>query len=121
MELVFAANRKHCPECAYAISVATYKAKYDLYRENARAKEKAKEKPPKPPKKKLSKLDTYIKEQSKQCKNCKYHYKDGDYEFCDYVSWHGQLRDKGEGAGQCRSFLPKETKIKKKKTAYVWR
>lgn len=119
-----AKNRKYCPECSYAASVETYMEKYEVYKENARIRRQEKREAAKstnPPKKKLSKLDAYIKEQSKQCKDCKYHYKDGEYEFCDYVTWHGRLRDKGEGPGKCGSYTPEETKVKRKRNAYVWR
>lgn len=92
-------------------------ANYEVYKENARIKRQQKREAELPKKK----PDTDLKEQNKQCKNCKYHYKDGFYEFCDYVSWHGELRDRGEGPGKCGSFLPKETKAKRKKNAYIWR
>lgn len=122
LQLASVVNRKLCPECSYAVSKEIYLANYAKYKETERIKRQerraAAPKPPKPP---ISELDAYIKQQSKQCKTCKYHYKDGEYEFCDFVTWSGQLRDRGEGPGQCGSFTPKETKVKRKRNAYVWR
>lgn len=122
LPLVYIVNRKFCPECSAKTSRETYMAKYDFYKANARAREKERkasaQKPAKPP---VSELDANIKKQAKQCKTCKYHYKDCGYEFCDYVTWHGRLRDRGEGAGKCGSYAPKETNVKRKRDAYLWR
>lgn len=60
-------------------------------------------------------LNRKSEEQMKQCQKCHYYSKNynAKLEYCDFVSWEGKLRDRGEGAGKCGSFQPKRKLTKK--------
>lgn len=59
-------------------------------------------------------LDAKNREQLKQCKHCTYSCFIGGNLFCDYVSYAGHSRTKGEGPGDCRSFHEKNDEATKK-------
>ncbi len=55
--------------------------------------------------------------QMKQCRKCHYYSKNYNtkLEYCDFVSWEGKLRDRGEGAGKCGSFKSKRELTQKER------
>ena len=59
--------------------------------------------------------DARREKSAKQCKRCYYckiaH--NMNFWYCDYVSWEGKLRDKGEGPGKCGSFKPRKKLTKR--------
>jgi hypothetical protein len=106
--LTFVPTRQRCAECAKA------RAKILRQANERRRAERIKMGLEPTPKKKVypgdAKIDQNRKIQMVQCKTCDYRCRDGSLEFCDYVSWEGELRDRGEGPGKCGSYLPKGTK-----------
>lgn len=57
-----------------------------------------------------------------QCQFCKYQLKQLSNSRlrcigCDYISWKGHSRDKGNGVGDCRSFEPMNKETKADRTA----
>lgn len=56
-------------------------------------------------------------EQMKQCRQCHYYTKEYNVilEYCDFVSWEGKLRDRGEGIGKCGSFKPRRELTQKER------
>ena len=62
-------------------------------------------------------LNARIEKQMKQCRKCHYYTKTPNTkaEYCDFISWEGKLRDRGEGAGKCGSFKPKLKLTKKER------
>lgn len=123
-ELPYAKARKLCPECAAQAAKERTRQLQQERKEETRFKRQQKQialQKAKEEKQIVTEQDKRIKEQSKQCEGCAYLFKDCDYVFCDYVYWNGHSRDKGDGPGDCRSFVPKGTKLKRTKDAYNWR
>lgn len=62
-------------------------------------------------------LDARRAESYKQCQYC--HYctvpRNMDFWYCDFVSWEGTVRDRGEGPGKCGSFRPKKKLTKRER------
>lgn len=55
-----------------------------------------------------------------QCRFCKYRMHDTSGRQtlgCDYVSYEGKLRDRGNGVGDCRSFVPRASETKAERIA----
>lgn len=62
------------------------------------------------------------KQIKKQCQFCKYQLRQGGNcenrcIGCDHVSHTGKLRDRGNGPGDCRSFVPLTTETKEERIA----
>ena len=124
LDLPYAKARKLCPECAAKAAKERDRLKQMERREETRFKKQQKRialERAKAAKRTVTETDRRIKEQCKQCKNCAYRFKDCDYVFCDYIFWNGHSRDRGNGPGDCRSFVPKGTKLKRTKDSYLWR
>lgn len=68
-------------------------------------------------------IDARIEKQMKQCVGCKYctHTNGTLRKYCDFVSWEGKLRDKGEGPGKCGSFKPRKELTKKEQVERVFK
>ena len=62
-------------------------------------------------------LDARTEKQLKQCLECYYcARKNGNMQqYCDFVSWEGKLRDRGEGPGKCGSFRPRKKLTKRER------
>jgi len=62
-------------------------------------------------------LDAERDKAYKQCQHCYYCTVPRNMNFwhCDFVSWEGKLRDKGEGTGKCGSFKPKKKLTQKER------
>ena len=63
-------------------------------------------------------FDAAQKEQLKQCQKCKFAGGKGSNLFCDFIAHKGHSRNKGSGAGDCRSFgsLTPGTKTDRRKS-----
>ena len=116
LQLAKAKYRKRCPECSAAHQKAVYLANLETYKENAKVKATLKQQEKKPTVRRKE-ADTVYQLQSKQCRKCQYRCKDGGLEFCDYFTFTGMLRDRGEGPGKCGSFLPKGNEDKANRIA----
>lgn len=60
------------------------------------------------------------KQIKKQCQFCQYRWYDFANEItkgCDFVSHTGKLRDRGNGPGDCRSFVPLATETQEERMA----
>lgn len=57
-----------------------------------------------------------VEKQMKQCAKCYYcaHVNGTLQKYCDFLSWEGHLRDKGEGPGKCGSFKHRKKLTKEK-------
>lgn len=111
----YVASRQRCPDCAKKRTRLLNKINEEKRRE--RAKEKAEALRARKVCPGDAEMDRRREIQMKQCRNCEYLCKDGLYEFCDFLSWEGRLRDRGEGDGKCGSFLPKGTKTASERKA----
>ena len=124
LELPYAKARKLCPECAAKAAKERDRLSQLERREETRFRKQQKRialARAKEEKLFVTETDKRIREQSKQCKNCAYLFKDCDYVFCDFIYWNGHSRDRGNGPGDCRSFVPKGTKLQRTKDAFNWR
>lgn len=118
-------NRKYCPECAVAMRLE--RSRVSSAERNVAVKEsiaiknlqQKKEVNALADAKKAAdaELDARSAKQRKlQCRFCKYRLRCGTNGTitagCDYVSWEGHSRDKGNGPGDCRSFAPESEETK---------
>lgn len=123
-------NRKRCPRCAYIAEKKRICEKARLQREKNGGKKKAGRKPKEKPKvwpmaqqqkQADAEQNAQIREQRKQCKNCRFRLMSGDRRYiigCDHLFLTGKFRDKGEGPGKCGSFEPIKN-LKEGSNAYV--
>ena len=138
LELPFAANRKRCPRCSYKhgkeLAREQDRERKEQYKKDARAREKqAKEAARKAAAAKAAAQaaahDAEIDAGSKKeirllCHRCVYRMYDPNKEKtigCNYLLWKGHSRDKGNGPGDCRSFVPLTSKTKQERAEHIRR
>lgn len=112
-------SRKYCPECAEIMRMKRGRQysqeRLELEKESNAIKAAAKQTEKSPfleeHRKADAELDARSAKQRQQCRKCKYQLRQGSNNQmhcigCDYISWEGHSRDKGEGPGKCGSFVP---------------
>ena len=128
LDLPFVPNRKRCPNCATAHAKKRDEEKSkrnrEIYKERTKLKNENQQKTEKKPPEltAMQKMDAELNArtalQLKQCRKCEYFRKElGNYEYCDFISWTGHITEKGNGPGDCRSFLKRGTKGKAERMA----
>ena len=123
-------NRKRCAACAYKRRRELEKLRRtgDSYVYKGKPKVKAEnqpqEKAPDPvalQRKRDAELDARSAQQIElQCCRCEYAYRAhpaAPAQFCDFVSWRGRLRNRGDGPGDCRDFAPVGTLTREERLA----
>ena len=133
-------KRKFCPECNYKVQRERFLAfqKEQSAAEKEEAARRARERERAKRERKRAELEAQfglaekraadaafnakIDIQRKQCEKCFYYaHHDGHTRFCHYCIHTGELRDKGNGPGDCRSFLKRRRMTKSERMAFVRR
>lgn len=124
-DLTYVGNRKKCPDCAREWAkirtAKTHADKKEIYQERKKAKEQQKKVEKEvtltPQQKMDAEQNARVALMMKQCRKCEYYCNDRGLEYCDYRSWYSHGPTKGDGPGDCRSFLKRGTKTQKERTA----
>lgn len=121
-ELTYVPNRKKCPDCAREwakIRTAKHHAeKGEIYKARNKAKEQQKKEATMTPQQKMdAEQNARVALMMKQCRKCEYYCNDRGIEYCDYRSWYSHGPTKGDGPGDCRSFLKRGTKTREERIA----
>ena len=115
-------NRKMCPACtvrqAQERIIIHHQQQAQLYRQHKYDPSSDALQPPPRPMTQQQLHDALfnikIKEQLKQCANCLFSSGKGINLFCDHIARQGHSTQKGSGPGDCRSYIRKATKHKKR-------
>ena len=112
-------KRKICPDCSYEnqlqrVRELAKKQRQDRKNEAAMRKNEPQKPEENPGHLEMQKHDAEIDarnllQMQKQCRQCDYYARDCGIEYCDFYSHTGRFTDKGNGPGDCRSFVKRGT------------
>ena len=116
------ARRKRCPDCAEAAKAKQRQESNQRNRKSMAEKKRAMNTAAaKEQRKRDAELDARSAQQIElQCCRCEYAYRAhpaAPAQFCDFVSWRGRLRNRGDGPGDCRDFVPVGTLTREERLA----